>query len=139
VSDRPADRPVSLLVRASARKRAYTADGTDDGTSTHRRSARQPMSDQEREAIRKAGADDARRSRVEHGLPERIEDPAAVATLAAILRNPRAPPTESMDRERKPATSAESGGDDHGCLRRFVSGPRTRQIYSKLVHPVVSF
>jgi len=54
------------------------------------------MSDEEREAIRKAGAEDARRSRVAQGLPERIEDPAAVAVLAAFLRGPRkrAPPRE---------------------------------------------
>jgi len=63
--------------------------------------ARQPtLSDEEREAIRKAGAEDARRSRVEHGFPERIEDPAAVAVLAAILHGipaPR-PPSESSQR-----------------------------------------
>ena len=64
-------------------------------TSTERRSpAPQPaMTDEEREAIRQAGADDARRSRVEHGFPERIEDPAAVAMLAAILRDIPAPGT----------------------------------------------
>lgn len=45
------------------------------------------MTDQEREVIRQAGAEDARRSRAEHGFPERIEDPAAVAMLAAILRD----------------------------------------------------
>ena len=47
------------------------------------------MSDQERAAIRQAGADDARRSRAEQGFPERIEDPAAVAVLAALLRDAR--------------------------------------------------
>jgi excisionase family DNA binding protein len=36
MSDRPEVRPVPPLPRASARKRAYTADGTDDGTSTER-------------------------------------------------------------------------------------------------------
>ena len=36
MSDRPEVRPVPPLARASARKRAYTADGTDDGTSTER-------------------------------------------------------------------------------------------------------
>jgi excisionase family DNA binding protein len=36
VSDRPADRPVPPLARASARKRAYTAGGTDKGTNTER-------------------------------------------------------------------------------------------------------
>jgi hypothetical protein len=50
------------------------------------------MSDQERAAIRQAGADDARRSRAGQGFPERIEDPAAVAVLAALLRDARAPP-----------------------------------------------
>jgi len=37
VSDRPADRPVPPLARASARKRVYTADGTNDGTNAERR------------------------------------------------------------------------------------------------------
>ena len=78
-------------------------DGTD-GTSTQRGTARQPMSDQERAAIRQAGADDARRSRAEHGFPERIEDPAAVAVLAALLRDARAAPqNERTRREGKPA------------------------------------
>jgi len=106
VSDRPAGRPVPPPARASARKRAYTDGGTNDGTSTERCiSAQQPaMSDEEREAIREAGAEDARRPRVEHGLPERIEDPAAVAMLAAILGDipaPR-PPSESTSHERNP-------------------------------------
>ena len=45
------------------------------------------MSAEDRAAIRQAGAEDARRSRTRQGLPERIEDPAAVAMLAAILRD----------------------------------------------------
>lgn len=59
----------------------------------------------DRAAIRKAGAEDARRSRVRQGLPERIEDPAAVAVLAAILRDTHAPPpsSESTSHEREPA------------------------------------
>jgi hypothetical protein len=52
--------------------------------------------------IRQAGAEDGRRSRTEQGLPERIEDPAAVAMLAALLREPPAI-SESTRRERKPA------------------------------------
>jgi hypothetical protein len=67
-------------------------------THTQRRNpTQQPaMSDEEREAIRHAGAEDARHSRAAQGLPERIEDPAAVAVLAALLRGTRkgAPPTE---------------------------------------------
>ncbi len=107
MSDRPAGRPVPPLARASARKRANTDGGTNDGTSTERCiPAQHPaMSDEEREVIREAGAEDARRSRAEHGFPERIEDPAAVAMLAAILRDipaPR-PPSESTSHERDPA------------------------------------
>ena len=40
-------------------------------------------------AIRKAGAEAARRSRLRQGLTERIEDPAAVAVLAELLRTTR--------------------------------------------------
>jgi len=62
------------------------------------------MSDQERAAIRQAGAEDARRSRAKHGFPERIEDPAAVAVLAALLRAARPPPqNERTRRKGKPA------------------------------------
>jgi len=61
------------------------------------------MSDQERAAIRQAGADDARRSRAEHGFPERIEDPAAVAVLAALLRDARGPRHERTRRTSTPA------------------------------------
>jgi len=64
------------------------------------------MSAEDRAAIRQAGAEDARRSRTRQGLPERIEDPAAVAMLAAILHDipaPR-PPSESISDERESAT-----------------------------------
>ena len=61
-------------------------------------SARQPPSDQERAAIRQAGADDARRSRAGQGFPERIEDPAAVALLAALVREARPPPRTGTGR-----------------------------------------
>jgi hypothetical protein len=52
------------------------------------------MSDRERVTIRRADADDARRSRAEHGFPEHIEDLATLAVLAAILRDARAPHAE---------------------------------------------
>jgi hypothetical protein len=72
-------------------------------THTQRRDpAQQPaLSEEDRAAIRQAGAEDARRSRVAQGFPERIEDPAAVAVLAAILRGTRqrAPPSESATNE----------------------------------------
>ena len=58
------------------------------------------MSAAERAAIRQAGADDARRSRARQGLPERIEDPAAVAVLAAILRDTPAPPSPDRKHQR---------------------------------------
>jgi hypothetical protein len=104
VSDRPEVRPVPRLARASARNARTRTAGRTDGTSTRRDAlVRQPMSDHERENIRKTGADDARRSRVERGFPERIEDPATVAVLAAILRKARAPPSERRGDERRPA------------------------------------
>jgi hypothetical protein len=112
MSDRPAGRPVPPPARASARKRAYTDNGTDDGT--HTGSAvpgrQHAMSDQEREAIREAGAEDARRSRAEQGFPERIEDPAAIAILAAILRRIPAPRPPS---ERTSHEGDQAAGDDH--------------------------
>jgi hypothetical protein len=101
VSDRPGGRPVPGPARASARAARTPAAGQADGTVTHGGAARQPLSDQERAAIRQAGAEDARRSRAEHGFPERIEDPAAVAVLAALLRAARAPPRH--DRGRRTA------------------------------------
>ena len=104
MSDRPGGRPAPGLARVSARNARARTAGRTDGTSTHHGTARQPMSDQERTAIRQAGADDARRSRAEHGFPERIEDPAAVAVLAALLRDARAPPQNERTRHTsKPA------------------------------------
>ena len=59
-----------------------------------RRPPRQPLSPEERALIRRAGAQDARRSRLRQGLPERIEDPAAIAVLAALLRTARSTRTQ---------------------------------------------
>jgi hypothetical protein len=94
VSDRPADRRVPPLARSPAQQPA--------------------MSNEEREAVRQVGADDARRSRVEPGFPARIEDPAAVAMLVAILRDmpARRPPSESTSDEKEPGSmNSRSGGD----------------------------
>lgn len=67
-----------------------------------RRPPRAPLSEEERAAIRNAGREDARRSRLRQGLPERIEDPAAIAILAALLRT--APSTsQTADRPSDPA------------------------------------
>jgi len=98
VSDRLGGPPVPGPARASARTARTPAAGQADDTSTPGGGARQPLSDQERAAIRQAGADDARRSRAEHGFPERIEDPAAVAVLAALLRAARPPPHNETGR-----------------------------------------
>ncbi|MFZ0273620.1 MAG: hypothetical protein WAL34_17425, partial [Acidobacteriaceae bacterium] len=70
MSDRSACRPVPPP-RTSAHRRTYS----DDETNTQRGiPAPQPaMSDEERDAIREVRAEDARRSRVEHGFPELIE------------------------------------------------------------------
>jgi hypothetical protein len=70
------------------------------------RPATTAMSDQERAAIRQAGADDARRSRTRQGLPERIEDPAAVAVLAAILRDAPAPRPRTKPTDHEENTAA---------------------------------
>ena len=103
MSDRPEGRPAPGPARASARDAHPPTAGRADA-STHGGTARQPLSDQERAAIRQAGADDARRSRAEQGFPERIEDPAAVAVLAALLRDARPPPRNERTRHRsKPA------------------------------------
>jgi hypothetical protein len=40
---------------------------------------------EDRDAIRSAGAEDGRRSRLAQGLPERIEDPDAARRLAIML------------------------------------------------------
>ena len=92
-----ADRPPAPA-RAAARDTRTPAAARADRTSTPAGTARQPLSDQERAAIRQAGADDARRSRAGQGFPERIEDPAAVAVLAALLRDARPPPRNGTGR-----------------------------------------
>ena len=113
MSDRPEGRPVPGLARASARKARTRTAGRTDGTTTDRGTARQPMTDRERESIRQAGADDARRSRIEHGFPERIEDPATVGVLAAILRDARPATSQHRRGEKTSRVTRKSGGDDH--------------------------
>ena len=100
MSDRPGGGPVPGPARAPARDARRPATGRADGTSTPGDSARKPLSDQDRDAIRQAGADDARRSRAGQGFPECIEDPAAVAVLAALLRDALPPPRNQTGRRR---------------------------------------
>jgi hypothetical protein len=64
-----------------------------------RRPPRGPLSPEERAAIRRAGAEDARRSRLKQGLPERVEDPAAIAVLAALLRTERSTSNQESNRD----------------------------------------
>jgi hypothetical protein len=86
---------LALLLASSP---SVTTDGADDGR------PRVTMSEEERAKVRKAGAEDARRSRLRQGLPERIEDPAAIAVLVALLRTARTiPETEDVSHEGKPA------------------------------------
>ena len=69
-----------------------------------RRPPRAALSEEDRAAIRKAGMEDARRSRLRQGLPERIEDPVAIAILAALLRTARSiRPPEKTGSKRDPA------------------------------------
>ena len=51
--------------------------------------------------IRRAGAEDARRSRLRQGLSERIEDPAAIAVLAELLRTTRSTPKQESTTDEK--------------------------------------
>lgn len=66
------------------------------------------MTAEQRDAIRAIGAADARRSRASQGLPERIDDPAAIAALAALLRDlPALPQPQADDRtEHTPRAAA---------------------------------
>jgi hypothetical protein len=68
-----------------------------------RRPPRRPLHLEERAAIRRAGAEDARRSRLKQGLPERVEDPAAIAVLAALLRTAQQHNQESTSDDNQPA------------------------------------
>ena len=69
-----------------------------------RRPTRTPLSEEERAVIRNAGMEDARRSRLRQGLPEQIEDPAAIAILAALLRT--APSTRTAENPSPESSSA---------------------------------
>lgn len=107
--DRRGDRLISRPARASARKRANADDETRRATTTQRpqQDGLPPprMSDAERAKVRAAGAEDGRRSRIRQGLSERIEDPTAIAILAALLRSskPRKPETGNSNDGRTAA------------------------------------
>jgi hypothetical protein len=84
--------PPLLIVRHRdlGRRWGQTRQPADDGRA-------ETLSRQDREAIRAAGAQDARRSRAEQGLPERIEDPATAALLAAMLRDQSPQPPQQRN------------------------------------------
>jgi hypothetical protein len=69
--------------RASARNARTRTAARTDGTNTHRGIP-------ERETVRDADAEDTWRSRIANGLPERIENPAAITTLT-LARKPSRP------------------------------------------------
>ena len=58
------------------------------------------MSAEDRAAVRQADDEDARRFRARQGLPERIEDAAAVTVVAAILRDTPPHPRHQAKRQR---------------------------------------
>lgn len=82
------------------------------------------MSAEDSNAIRQVGAEDGWRSRAQQGLPERIEDPAAVAVLAAILRDEPAPSPSSESAMHETSSITASGGNDHTdrLRRRWCKG-----------------
>lgn len=61
---------------------------------------------EDRDAIRRAGARDSRAFRAAAGLPERIEDPAAVAQLAGLMRGT---PRPGARQPAKPRTGTLGG------------------------------
>jgi len=103
MSDRPDDRLVSPHAHASARKRANTGAETRQATTATQSARDGPLSGEEQARIRQAGADDARRSRVQQGLPERIEDPVAIAVLAALLRTANSTRTQENESDKNSA------------------------------------
>jgi len=76
------------------------------GSDERQRPTTAAMTAEERAVIRKAGSEDARRSRARQGLPERIEDPPTVALLAALLRATRAVAPKESSRRHGRKTAA---------------------------------
>jgi hypothetical protein len=87
-----------------------------------RRPAGRPLSNEDRQALRRAGAEDGRRSRTRQGLPERIEDPVTAAALAALLRDP-APGRAAHSPAKQAAPAGTSGIIPHA---RGGAGPVNR-------------
>ena len=103
-ASRVSARIAALSIRALALALLLAASPvvtTDEAGESRPRGA---MSEEERAMARRAGAEDARRSRLRQGLPERIEDPAAIAVLVALLRSARrTSETEDISHEGKSA------------------------------------
>lgn len=78
--------------------RIYCLDISDDQEGA--------VTPEDRDAIRRAGARDSRASRAAASLPERIEDPAAVAQLAGLMRGT---PRPGAPRPAKPRTATLGG------------------------------
>lgn len=73
---------------------------------------------EDRDAIRRAGARDSRAFRAAAGLPERIEDPAAVAQLAGLMRGT---PRPGARQPAKPRTGTLGGSPR---MLRHARSPR---------------
>jgi hypothetical protein len=103
-ASRVSARIAALSVRALALALLLAAAPTvttDEGGDSRPRAT---MSEEERAIVRKAGAEDARRSRLRNGLPERIEDLATIAVLVALLRAARrTSETENVSHKGRPA------------------------------------
>jgi excisionase family DNA binding protein len=63
---------------------------------------------EDREAIRRTGAQDSRASRAAAGLPEHIEDPAAAAQIAGLIRDTS---RVGVQRPAKPRTGTLGGSN----------------------------
>ena len=90
--------------------RIYCLDISDDQEGA--------VTPEDRDAIRRAGARDSRASRAAAGLPEHIEDPAAAAQLAGLMRGT---PRPGAQRPAKPRTGT-LGGSPACC--RHARSPR---------------
>jgi len=86
------------------------------------RPAGRPLSNEDRQALRRAGAEDARRSRARQGLPERIEDPVTAAALGCAATRP-APAHAAHSSAKQAAPTGTSGIIPHA---RGGAGPVNR-------------